>query len=115
MNRPFCKACNRQPAAVNYYRNNVPHYRSRCAACIRLRKKERPSEPKWKINGYKKKPACDLCGFRSKYSSQIVVCHVDGNMNNCELYNLRSICLCCVEVVKRRTTIWHIGAIEADH
>jgi hypothetical protein len=35
-------------------------------------------------------------------------------LNNSELINLRSICLNCIEVVKRRNTIWRIGEIEVD-
>jgi hypothetical protein len=30
-------------------------------------------QPNWIKSGYKKKPTCDLCGFRSTYSSQITV------------------------------------------
>lgn len=55
-----------------------------------------------------------MCGFKSKYSSQITVFHIDGNLNNCELVNLRSVCLNCVEDVKRRLFTWRPGDLEAD-
>ena len=112
--RPICKVCNKNPRAPAYYRNNKRYYRSRCSSCIRSDRNIKPQEPLWKINGYKKKPTCDLCGFRSTYSSQIVVYHIDGNLKNCNLINLRSICLCCVEVVKRRHITWRIGNLEVD-
>lgn len=112
--RPMCKACNKNPAAANYWRDGVRHYRSRCESCIKKHRHEKIPEPRWKSSGYSKKTQCDLCGFRAKYASQITVWHVDGNLNNCELINLRSICLNCIEVAKRRNTTWRIGEIEVD-
>lgn len=113
--RPICPVCNKNPRAPAYYRNNKRYYRSRCSSCISKDKKSTVPEPKWKSKGYKKKATCDLCGFRSSYSSQITVYHIDGNLNNCELFNLRSICLCCVEVVKRKNITWRPGEILPDH
>jgi hypothetical protein len=113
--RPICKVCNRNPRAPAYYRNDKRYFRSRCSLCISKDRKSKPPEPRWRSKGYKKKPTCDLCGFRSLFSSQITVYHVDGNLNNSDLLNLRSICLCCVEVVKRKNITWRIGDIEADH
>ncbi len=112
--RPICPVCNKNPRAPAYYRNSKRYYRSRCSQCIAKNKQAKPPSPKWRNNGYKKKTTCDLCGFKSTYTSQIVVYHIDGNLNNVELYNLRSICLCCVEIVKRKNTIWRPGDIEPD-
>ncbi len=113
--RPICTVCNKNARAPAYYRNSKRYFRSRCSTCIRRDRKLNIPEPKWKNKGYKKKATCDLCGFRSAFSSQIVVFHMDGNLNNCDLVNLRSICLCCVEVVKRKHFSWKIGEIEVDH
>lgn len=113
--RPLCTICNKNYCAPNYYSNGVRHYRSRCSDCIRKNKNLRPVEPRWRKQGYKKKTTCDLCGFKSQYQSQIVVYHIDGNLNNCDLLNLRSICLCCIEIVKRKQFTWKIGDLEADH
>jgi hypothetical protein len=55
-----------------------------------------------------------MCGFRKVYDSQLVVVHTDGNLNNVELSNLRTICLNCFEVVKRKETIWKRGDLEVD-
>lgn len=114
MNRPMCKVCNKNLAAANYWSKGVRHYRSKCEICLKANKNVKPAEPKWRKSGYKKKVTCDLCNFKSTYTSQIIVFHVDGNLNNCELINLRSICLCCIEVVKRKQLTWKIGEIEVD-
>lgn len=70
--------------------------------------------PKWQLGGYKKKAVCDLCGFKSRYASQIVVYHRDGDLANCELINLRSVCLNCVEAIKRQQPLWRQGDLEPD-
>lgn len=114
MTRPICRVCNKNQCAPNYTVNNVRHWRSYCRACMRKQKQVLPSIPRWQLSGYIKKPTCDLCGFRSIYSSQITVYHIDGNLNNTAMSNLRSICLCCVEIVKRRNVIWQRGDLEVD-
>jgi hypothetical protein len=77
--------------------------------------KLKPRTPKWKSKGYKKKAACDLCGFKGLFTSQITVFHVDGNLENTDLVNLRSICLNCVEVVKKKEITWKRGDLEIDY
>lgn len=114
MERPVCPVCNKNHRAPNYYRDGVRHYRSRCDECIRRDKRLKPVTPRWKQQGYKKKSNCDLCGFRSKYSSQITVWHVNGNLNDSNLVNLKCVCLNCVEVVKRDLFTWRIGDLSAD-
>ena len=112
--RPFCKVCGKNPRAAAYYRNEKRYYRSRCESCIRRGRQEKPPVPRWSLKGYKKKATCDLCGFKSKYSSQITVYHIDGNLNNCEMINLRCVCLNCVEDVKRRLFTWRPGDLTVD-
>jgi hypothetical protein len=73
-----------------------------------------PQKPRWELDGYKKKAACDICGFRSAYSSQMTVWHLNGNLNDSAMLNLRSVCLNCVEVVKRKYFTWRPGDLEAD-
>ena len=114
MNRPLCNVCKKNMAAANYWRDDIRHYRSRCESCIRKNKQLKAADPRWKIRGYKKKTHCDLCNFKARYTNQILVHHIDGNLNNCELINLRSICLNCVEVVKRNNTTWKIGDLTVD-
>lgn len=112
--RPICKLCNKNFRAINYIREGITHYRSICDECGRLKKKKKPQKPMWQKSGYKKKTACDICGFKSLYSTQTLVFHVDGNLENIELTNLRTICLNCVEIVKRKDVKWKRGDLEVD-
>jgi hypothetical protein len=113
--RPICKNCNKNFCAINYKRNEITHYRSSCDECGRKKNKLKPRQPNWIKSGYKKKPTCDLCGFRSTYASQITVFHIDGNLENIDLVNLRSICLNCVEIVKKKQVTWRRGDLTVDH
>jgi hypothetical protein len=115
MLRPICKFCGKNHRAVNYIRAGKTHYRSKCDECGRKNKKLKPRTPKWQSAGYKKKPTCDLCGFHSVLSSQITVFHIDGDLENVQLTNLRSICLNCVEVVKKKEVTWRRGDLEVDY
>ncbi len=112
--RPLCKACNQRPAAINYQRNEVTHYRQRCGHCISRGRKQKPAVTRWQSAGYKKKDRCDRCGFRSKYASQLIVCHIDGRLHNTELSNLRTVCLNCVEEIKRLPNPWTVSDLQAD-
>jgi hypothetical protein len=112
--RPMCSACNQRFCAVNYIKEDVTHYRSRCEPCIKKNRKIKAPVPRWQHSGYKKKPACDLCGFRAKFLSQLLVYHIDGNLHNADISNLRTICLNCVEQVKRQNVTWRRGDLEPD-
>ena len=112
--RPICKSCNKNACAINYKREGITHYRSICDECGRLKNKLKPRKPNWTKSGYKKKTTCDLCGFKSLYNSQLSVFHIDGDLENIALSNLRSICLNCVEVVKRREVKWKRGDLQVD-
>jgi hypothetical protein len=113
--RPICKACNKNYSAINYIRNGTTHYRSICDECGRKKNKLKPRKANWIKSGYKKKTTCDLCGFKSLFTSQITVFHIDGDLNNIELSNLRSICLNCVEVVKKKEVTWKRGDLQVDY
>jgi len=82
--------------------------------CIRKNKKIKPQIARWQSVGYKKKPACDKCGFRAKYPAQLLVYHIDGNLNHCDLKNLKTVCLNCVEEIKRSDLPWKKGDLEPD-
>lgn len=115
LQRPMCKKCNKNHAAINYKREGVTHYRSICDECGRKKQKQKPHKANWTKSGYKKKAACDLCGFKSLFVTQITVFHVDGNLDHNEQTNLRSICLNCVEVVKKKEITWRRGDLEIDY
>ena len=112
MQRPVCKACHKRLCAVNYIKHDVKHYRSRCQACINRKRKIAVPKPRWLSQGYTKKRVCDMCGFRSKVNSQIVVYHQDGNLNNSNLLNLRSICLNCSELLQKQDSVAQIGDLD---
>ena len=110
----MCPACNQRPKAINCYRDDRVYYRSRCETCIKKNKKIKASIPRWQSAGYKKKPTCDRCGFKARHHSQLLVYHVDGNLNNCELRNLKTVCLNCVAELKRSDSTWLPGDLEPD-
>ena len=112
--RPICNLCNKNYAASNYTRNGITHYRSMCDECKRKKEKKKPRTPNWQKSGYKKKATCDLCGFHSVYPSQLTVFHIDGDLENIQLNNLRTICLNCIEVVKRKNITWKRGDLIVD-
>ena len=114
MERPRCLSCNQRFCAVNYHRDGVAHYRSRCENCIKRNRRQKPPVARWTQSGYKKKPTCDRCGFRAKYAAQLLVYHVDGNMNNSAVRNLRTVCQNCVVEVAKSTAPWKAGDLEPD-
>jgi hypothetical protein len=112
--RPVCLNCNQRPRAVAYHKDQRVQYRRLCEYCIKRGRKLKPPEPRWRSAGYKKKNACDRCGFRCRYTSQLLVYHMDGNQHNTGLRNLKTICLNCVEEIKRLDRPWQPGDLEPD-
>jgi hypothetical protein len=113
--RPICPKCNKNHCAINYHRNGITYYRSICDECGRKNKNLKPRKKLWSKSSYKKKATCDLCGFRSILQTQITVFHIDGNLENVSTSNLRSICLNCVEVVKKKEVNWKRGDLTVDY
>lgn len=108
--RPLCTICNKRPVAVNYKRNEITYYRKRCDSCIRKKKQIPVPKPKWLEHGYKKKILCERCGFKAKYKEQLFVYHIDGNLNNTALTNLKTICANCqIEIAKSK-----LGWVQGD-
>jgi hypothetical protein len=86
-----------------------------CDGCGKNKPKRKPRIFNWEKAGYKKKATCDLCGFKSLYQTQITVFYIDGDLNNVAFSNLRSICLNCIEVVKKREVTWKRGDLQVDY
>src|SRR6056300_1030889 len=100
MNRPICSACNRRLVAVNYIKEK--------------KRKVPPKIARWMKSGFKKKLNCDRCGFYAKSGAQILVFHMDGDLNNCALTNLGNVCLnCSVEITKLELP-WRVGDLIED-
>lgn len=105
--RGLCPACNDRAVAINYVAEGVTHFRSRCDTCIRKGKKIPAKKPAWYRAGYRKKPACDHCGFVAKLpDQQLHVYHVDGNLKNVDRVNLRTVCLNCQKVLYLERLPW---------
>lgn len=110
MIRSTCPKCHKHPVAINYYRKEKVHYRTMCTPC--LHKKKKFVAPGWFKSGYKKTKACDRCGFKFKLAEQGHVYYIDGNINNNNWVNLKTICLNCqVEVAKTR---WKPSTLTPD-
>ena len=112
--RPICPACNQRPRAIAYHRNDKIYYRARCSVCIQKKRKLPVQKARWELNGYKKKMVCDKCGFRARYSAQLRVFHVDGNLNNATVRNLKTICLNCQVEVDKADLTWRPGDLTPD-
>ena len=111
MNRKLCSKCSKKAVAINYKKDNKIYYRSICDACARGTKKE---NPKWLQNGYKLKNKCDKCGFTSKHSEPFNVYHIDGNLNNCNYRNLKTICANCQRLLHLLNLPWKQGDLIPD-
>jgi hypothetical protein len=114
MIRPICPECKQRPRAIAYHKYDRIYYRGRCTRCLAKSKNSKSPKPRWQLDGYKKKPTCDRCGFRSKFSAQLLVYHVDGNLNNSTVRNLKSICQNCVVEIKKSDLPWRPGELEPD-
>ena len=114
--RPYCKACGKNLAAINYKRNDVVYYRKNCASCIRKKAHSKPVPPSWTKSGYKKKGKCDKCGFVAKHTkTQLVVYYVDTNLKNNDWNNLRTICLNCQAAIEDSKSTWKPADLVADY
>lgn len=109
--RPLCK-CGERPRAVNYIRNEKVYYRSLCEVC--MKNGLHYGIPRWKRAGYKLKKVCDKCGFKSLYKEVFNVYHVDGDLNNCTVSNLKTVCANCQRVLHREGVMWRQGDLTPD-
>jgi hypothetical protein len=114
MNRPICPDCKQRPRAICYYKYDRVYYRSRCMQCLKKAQHKKIPKMRWQLDGYKKKPTCDRCGFRAKYSAQLIVVHIDGDLNNSSLRNLKTICQNCAIEIKKSDQTWRPGDLEPD-
>ena len=112
--RKLCPVCNKNPVAINYIRNGKTHYRNVCGSCARKGKKVKVKPPAWYQSGYRKKPTCDRCGFKSEAEAQLLVYHVDGNLNNNDRLNLKTVCLNCRPMITKSRLPWKPAGIVAD-
>jgi hypothetical protein len=116
MKRPLCIKCNNNPRAYAYKLKQKIYWRRLCDSCIRKNKDLKTGGiPRWKQSGYNKKKKCELCGFKAVVKEQLDVYHVDGNRNNINVYNLKTICANCQRLKSTQNLGWSIGDLEADN
>ena len=113
--RPLCTVCNKKPVAVNYKLHGKTYYRGRCDGCCRKKRKLPLQTPKWMLEGYKKKPHCEKCGFKAKLKQQLFVYHVDGDLNNNSVLNLKTVCANCQYEVAQEGLGWRQGDLVPDY
>lgn len=109
--RELCRSCQQRPVAVNYYKEGKVYYRSKCDHCANKRSQGRTL---WEKAGYKKKTACDKCGYSSKYLEQFNVYYVDGNPSNCKYSNLKTVCANCQRILHKLKLPWRQGDLKPD-
>lgn len=109
--RPLCD-CKLRPAAINYKKAGKTYYRKKCETCLRNGSKH--GVPKWKQRGYTKKDSCEKCGFKSKHHEQFNVYHIDGNLENCSILNLKTICANCQRIMQKQGVRWKQGDLLPD-
>lgn len=110
--RKICPACKKRPVAINYHRNGKTYYKDRCDCCRRANK--RPLPPSWVRSGYKKKEACEKCRFRFKHPEQAFVVHLDGNQDNADWANLKTICANCNIEITHSNLPWKPSKLTPD-
>ena len=110
--RPLCE-CGFRPAAINYQKEGRTYYRKKCDTCLHHGKKMY-GIPRWMQAGYKKKCACDKCGYTSKHEEQFNVFHVDGDLNNCRPSNLKTVCANCQRIIQKSGVKWRQGDLVPD-
>lgn len=110
--RKLCPCCLVKPVAICYTKNSKTYYRKKCDQCSRKRRKPAPAG--WIRSGYKKKPGCEKCGFRFTFPEQAEVFHLDGNVNNNDWVNLKTVCLNCAVAVKHSGLAWKASGLTPD-
>jgi len=109
--RPLCE-CKLRPAAINYKKAGKTYYRKKCETCLRNGTKH--GVPKWHQRGYAKKDYCEKCNYKSKHQEQFNVYHVDGNLENCSVMNLKTICANCQRIMQKQGVRWKQGDLLPD-
>lgn len=113
--RPICPLCRQRDVAISDKKNGKYYFRKTCDACRKRRKGSVPHEPLWSRFGYRKKRDCEMCGFTAKHlETQIAVFHIDGNLQNCNHGNLRSVCLNCRAEIFHNKNKWKESGLKPD-
>ena len=109
--RPLCQ-CKQRPAAIHYKKNGKTYYRKKCEVCLKHGVSH--GIPKWKQRGYLKKDFCEKCNYKSIHQEQFDVYHIDGNLDNASVLNLKTICANCQRIMQKQGVKWKQGDLLPD-
>ena len=114
--RKLCPTCNSaRPVAINCHIGEKIYYRKQGDVCLRGERKIKPTAPSWFKSGYRKKSACEKCGFKAKYpEDQLRVFYLDGDLRNSNWANLKTVCLNCQQEVHRLKLPWREAVLVPD-
>ena len=91
------------------------YWRKQCDTCIRKAKNLRiGGVTPLQRSGYVKKKRCELCSFKAIEHIQLDVIFIDGNKNNVNEVNLKTVCANCQRLASVRKLRWKVGDLEAD-
>lgn len=55
-----------------------------------------------------------MCNFKAKCHEQLLVMHLDGDLNNVDWSNLKTVCSNCGIYLKKTTMPWKASTIHPD-
>ena len=105
--RPLCVQCKTNPRAMGYRRGTKIYWRRHCDTCIRKNKN-------LKIGGITPLQRSGLCGFKAREQIQLDVLFIDGNKNNTNDVNLKTVCANCQRLASVKRLRWTVGDLEVD-
>ena len=113
LTREICPCCKVKLVAINYYKYGKTYYRNKCCQCYK--KKRKPAPAAWVRSGYKKKDKCERCSFKFKLFEQSSVFHVDGNNENVDWSNLKTVCANCDIERRQSNSQWVKSKLSPDY
>ena len=96
-NRPLCQQCNLSLAKQNgTSKYGFTKWHKYCASCAKANYNKK--------NGYllHKKSKCEKCGFVPEDKCQLDLIYKDGNSNNTEKQNIKTLCANCSRLYNKK-------------
>ena len=113
--RPLCIQCKAKPRAMGYRKGKKIYWRRLCDSCIRKKRNLKVGGiTPLQRSGYYKKRKCELCGFKAREDIQLDVLFIDGNKNNTNTVNLKTVCANCQRLASVKRLRWSVGDLEVD-
>jgi len=113
--RPLCTQCKSKPRSYGYKKGTKIYWRKLCDTCNRKKKKLKVGGvTALQRSGYHKNSKCELCGFKAQDQLQLDVLFIDGNKNNVNATNLKTVCANCQRLASVKHLRWKVGDLEVD-